>query len=145
MLIGAALVWAIYTVGAADLVRRYGSTQATAWTLWVGTVGLLLLGFPSLARQEWGLVSAEAWGGLLFSAVFAIGFAYLLWYQGVERIGNTRTAIFSNLTPAVALAFGALLLGERPSPAALIGAALTLGGVMLVRSDVAPKLQPVEA
>jgi len=145
LLIGAALVWAIFTVGAAPMVRRYGSTQATAWTLWVGAAGLLLIGSPALARQDWGAVSAEAWGGLLFSAVFAIGLAYLLWYRGVERIGNTRTAIFSNLTPAVALAFGALLLGEHPSALALTGAALTLGGVMLVRSDVAPKLQPVEA
>lgn len=145
LLIGAAMVWAIYTVGASGMVRRYGSTQTTAWTLWVGSAGLLLVGAPSLGRQAWGGVGAEAWGGLVFSAFFAIGLAYLLWYRGVERIGNTRTAIYSNLTPAVALAFGALLLGERPSAPALLGAGLTLSGVMLVRSDIAPKLQPVEA
>ena len=145
MLIGAAMIWAIYTVGAAPLVRRYGSVPTTAWTLWVGTVGLVLLGFPSLAGQRWNQVSLEAWGGLLFSAVFSIGLAYLLWYRGVERIGNTRTAIFSNLTPLVALAFGALLLGEVPTPAAVVGAGMILAGLMLVRSDVTPKLQPVEA
>jgi drug/metabolite transporter (DMT)-like permease len=72
---------------------------------------------------------------MLFSATFAIGLAYLIWYRGVERIGNTRTAIYSNLTPVVALLAGAVLLNERPSALALAGAALTLAGVMIVRTD----------
>lgn len=135
ILVGAAVVWAVYTVGARPIVRRYGSVRTTAWTLWVGTVGLLLVGAPSLAAQRWSRVSPGAWGGLLFSACFAIGLAYLIWYRGVERIGNTRTAIFSNLTPLVALAVGAVWLGERPGTTSLLGAALVLGGVMLVRSD----------
>lgn len=135
ILLGACLTWAFYTVGARPIVRRYGSLQATAWTMWVGTLGLLVVGTPYLARQRWSGVPPGAWGGLVFSALFAIGLAYLIWYRGVERIGNTRTAIFSNLTPVVAMAAAALLLGERPGVWALAGAAMTLTGVMVVRSD----------
>ena len=134
-MLGGALAWSFYTVGARPLVEKYGSVRTTAWTMWVGTLGLVAFGTPSLAAQEWGAVGGEAWGGLLFSAILSIGLAYLIWYRGVERIGNTRTAIFSNLTPVVALVFGALWLGERPTPLALMGAALTLGGVLLVRAD----------
>lgn len=134
ILIGASFAWALYTVGARPMVRRYGAVRTTAWTMWVGTVGLLLLGAPALARQAWD-VGWRAWGGLVFSALFAIGLAYLIWYRGVEKIGNTRTAIFSNLTPVVAMAAAAVLIGERPSQWALIGAAVTLTGVMIVRSD----------
>ncbi|HEX8904355.1 MAG TPA: DMT family transporter, partial [Longimicrobiaceae bacterium] len=75
------------------------------------------------------------WLAVVFSALFAIGLAYLIWYRGVETIGNTRTAIFSNLSPVVAVVAAAVLLHEHPSEWALAGAALTLGGVMLVRSD----------
>ena len=135
ILLGACITWALYTVGARPIVARYGSLQATAWTLWVGTVGLLAVGAPALRRQAYAELPAAAWAGLLFSAAFAIALAYLIWYRGVERIGNTRTAIFSNLTPVVAMAAAALLLGERPGPAALLGAAMTLTGVMIVRSD----------
>jgi drug/metabolite transporter (DMT)-like permease len=116
-------------------VQRYGSVRPTAWTLWVGAVGLVAAGLPAVGRQDWAAAGAAAWGGLLFSAFLSIGLAYLIWYRGVERIGNTRTAIFSNLTPVVALAASAVLLGERPGPLALLGAALTLGGVMWVRTD----------
>lgn len=135
ILVAACVAWAVYTVGARPIVRRYGSVRTTAWTLWAGAVGLVVLGAPSLLRQDWGAVGAEAWGALAFSATFAIGLAYLIWYRGVERIGNTRTAIFSNLTPVVALFAGAVLLHEKPSALALLGAALTLGGVMIVRTD----------
>jgi drug/metabolite transporter (DMT)-like permease len=135
ILLVACVAWALYTVGARPLVQRYGSVPVTVWTLWIGAAGLVAIGAPALARQEWGAVRPAAWGGLLFSATFAIALAYLIWYRGVERIGNTRTAIFSNLTPVVALFAGAVLLGERPSLLALAGVALTLVGVMVVRSD----------
>ncbi len=135
ILVTACVAWALYTVGSRPIVRRYGSVRTTAWTLWIGAVGLLAAGAPALARQQWTGLGAAAWGGLLFSATFAIGLAYLIWYRGVERIGNTRTAIFSNLTPIVALAASAVLLRELPSALALAGAGLTLGGVMIVRTD----------
>lgn len=135
ILLGAALVWAFYTVGASPLVRRYGAVQTTAWTLWVGAAGLLLAGTPALLRQPWAGIAPAAWGGLVFSAFFAIGLAYLIWYRGVEKIGNTRTAIFSNLTPIVAVTVATLWLREPLSAAAVLGAAFTIGGVLLVRRD----------
>lgn len=135
ILVTACLAWALYTVGARPIVRRYGAVRTTAWTMWIGALGLVAAGTPALLRQEWTGLGAGAWGGLAFSATFAIGLAYLIWYRGVERIGNTRTAIFSNLTPIVALAASAVLLRELPSALALLGAALTLCGVMVVRTD----------
>ena len=135
ILICAAAAWAAYTVSARSVVRKYGSVRTTAWTMWVGAAGLIVIGAPALAKQEWGAVSPLDWASLVFSALFAIGLAYLIWYRGVERIGNTRTAIFSNLSPVVALIASAVLLHEQPSQWSLLGAALTLGGVMIVRSD----------
>jgi drug/metabolite transporter (DMT)-like permease len=144
ILVAAAIGWTLYTVGAREMVRVYGSVRVTAWTMWVGTVGLVVIGTPAMIRQDWAGLDWRAWGGLLFSATFAIALAYLIWYRGVEKIGNTRTAIFSNLTPVVAMVAAAVLLGEHPSRWALLGAALTLTGVMVVRSDPghsAPRVQ----
>jgi drug/metabolite transporter (DMT)-like permease len=133
IMVGAAVVWAAYTVGARPLIERYGSVQTTAWTLWVGAVGIFLIGVPSLLEQRWSAVGAAGWGGLLFSALFSIGLAYLIWYRGVERLGGARTAVFSNVTPVVALLTGALWLDERLTPLSVLGAALVIAGVMLVR------------
>jgi drug/metabolite transporter (DMT)-like permease len=135
ILVGAGMTWACYTVGSRPLIQRYGSVPVTAWTMWSGTVVIALLGVPSLLAQPWGEVSAGAWGGLMFSAFLSIGLSYLIWYRGVERLGNTRTSIYSNLTPAAALVVAAVWLGERLTVFSVLGAAMTIGGVMLVRRD----------
>lgn len=133
ILISASAFWAFYTQGSQSLITRYGAIQTTAWTLWAGATGIFLIGTPALLHQSWGAVDSVAWGGLFFSAFFSIGLAYLLWYRGVERLGGARTAIYSNLTPVVALLAGAVWLGEVLTPLSLAGAAMVLGGVMLVR------------
>jgi drug/metabolite transporter (DMT)-like permease len=133
ILIGAAAVWAIYTMGASPLIARYGPLRATAWTLWVGSFGLALIGLPSLLRQDWALVTPLGWAGVLFSSILSIGVAYLLWYRGVQRLGGPKTAIYANLTPVVALLAGTVWLGERINSASLIGSLLVIGGVLLVR------------
>lgn len=134
ILLGSAVVWALYTVGAEPLITRYGSIQTTAWTLWAGAVGIFVLGVPSLAAQDWSAVGPMGWGGLIFSATLSIALAYLIWYRGVERLGGAHTAVFSNITPVVALLTGALWLGERITLLSGVGAALVVLGVMLVRS-----------
>jgi drug/metabolite transporter (DMT)-like permease len=57
----------------------------------------------------------------------------MIWSTGVPRIGNARTSIYSNLTPVVAMAIGATLLGERVSGWQLAGAALILSGLAVAR------------
>lgn len=133
ILIGAATAWAFYTVNAKPYIDRYGSLQTTAWTLWAGAIVLVLIGIPSLIRQDWEAVGPGAWGALFYSGLLSIGLSYLLWYRGVARLGGARTAIYSNLTPVVGLVVGAVWLGERITAMTLLGAALVVGGVVMVR------------
>ncbi len=133
LLLGAAVIWAVYTVGTRGLITRYGSVRATAWTLWSGGIAIFLAGVPALLRQDWSRVDGGAWVGLLYSAILSIGLAYLLWYRGVETIGGARTAIYSNLTPVVALVTGWVWLGESLTPLGIAGAAMVLIGLMTVR------------
>lgn len=129
LMMGASLSWALYTVGSRDLIVRYGALQFTAWTLWVGTVGLCLTGLPDVVRTDLAAVSAAAWLGVVYAGALSIGVAYLIWYHGVKHLGNTRTAAWSNLVPLVALAAAWVQLGEVPSGGQVAGAAVILAGV----------------
>lgn len=134
LMITAAALWALYTQGSHTLIRRYGSIRTTAWTLWSGAVFIFFMGVPSLLTQDWRAVDGLSWGGLFYSAFLSIGLAYLLWYRSVGKLGGSRTAIYSNVTPVVALAAGAIWLGEQLTLLSLLGAVMVIGGVMLVRS-----------
>lgn len=133
LMAAAALGWAGYTVGSRDMIRKYGPLRTTTWTLAVGAVGLVLLGIPDLAALEYRSVSATAWVGVVYAGVFALSVAYLLWYRGVQRIGSSRTAAYSNLVPVVALLVAWGWLGEVPSVLQWVGAAVILGGISVTR------------
>lgn len=133
LMVGAAMTWAIYAVASRDLVRKYGSTPVAAWTLWIGTLGLVLLGFPSVLKLDPSGVSAGSWAAVVYAGVFAIGLAYVLWNRGIKAIGSSRTAAFQNLTPVVALLVAWIWLNEVPSGLQIGGAMVVLAGVYLAR------------
>jgi drug/metabolite transporter (DMT)-like permease len=136
LMIGASLSWAGYTVASRPIIARYGSVQFTAWALWVGTVGLCVIGASDVARLDFGAVSTGAWIGVLYAGAISIGLAYLIWSYGVSQIGNTRTATYSNLVPVVALLAAWVQLGEVPTIGQVIGAAVILGGITLAQAGV---------
>jgi drug/metabolite transporter (DMT)-like permease len=133
LIIGAALTWSLYTVGARGLIQKYGSIPVTAWTLWIGSVGLIALSLPDLMDLSFGTVPGLAWAGVAYAGILAIGLAYVLWYRGVHQIGNSRTAAYSNLTPIIALILAWSWLGEAPGRLQLTGATVVLVGLSLAR------------
>ncbi len=133
LLLASTVCWSLYTVGSKRLVHKYGSMKATTIMMTSGTPFLLLVCAPSLLRQEWSRVRPIAWAGLVYSGLFAIALAYLIWGYGVRKIGSTRTAIYSNITPIVALLVAGIALSETPTLGQLGGAIVIFAGVYLVR------------
>ncbi len=136
LLVGSTLCWSLYTVGSKQLVHKYGSMKATTIMMTSGTPLLLAVCAPSLIRQDWSRVRPLAWAGLAFSGLFAIALAYLIWSYGVRTIGSTRTAIYSNITPIVAMLVAWPALGESPGVGQILGAVVIFGGVYLVQNGM---------
>jgi len=138
LMVLASILWSMYTVGGRNQVARYGPLRMTAWTLWIGTPILVLLGLPSLSATDLATVSAGTWLGVAYAGFLSIGLAYLLWYRGVQRLGNNRTAVYSNLVPVAALVTAWVWLGETPTGMQMLGAAVILGGLTLTRVAQSP-------
>jgi len=132
LLVAAAAVWSIYTVGARTPIRRYGSVRVTAWTLWVGAVLLLLVGIPDLMTLGTA-ITPLAWAAVVYAGFLGLGLSYLLWYRGVKILGNTKTSAFGNLVPIFAIMIAWPVLGEVPNVWQLTGAGVIIGGIHLVR------------
>jgi drug/metabolite transporter (DMT)-like permease len=136
--------WSIYTIGATRLILRHSPLFVTGMTMLAGTVPYVAIALPQLVGLEWAGVSAWAWGALVASALLALCVCYLIWYIAVQAIGPSRTAMFSNLVPVVAMAVAVLWLREPVSGAKVAGAAAILGGVFLTRLGRRPAPLPVE-
>jgi len=134
LLFSASLAWAVYTVGSRSLIKRYGALPVTAWTIWSGTIAIALIGAPSVAATDLEALTLSTWLAIVYAGVASLGIAYVIWYHGVEVLGNTRTSVYSNLVPALTLAVAWLWLREVPSPGQLAGAAIIIGGVTLAQA-----------
>jgi drug/metabolite transporter (DMT)-like permease len=134
MLIAAALCWGWYSAESTPLLRKYGALRLTVLTMIAGTVFMVPISLPWLLSQDWSGIAPIAWFGLGYSALLAIVYSYFVWAYALSRIGVAHTAIFSNITPIVALLGGWFMLGERPMLAQGIGVILVLSGVFIVRS-----------
>jgi drug/metabolite transporter (DMT)-like permease len=138
LMVVASILWSIYTVAGRDPVSRYGALRVTTWSLYVGTPVLVMMGLPSLGWGTITSIGAATWAGIAYAGVLSIGLAYLLWYRGVQKLGNNRTAVYSNLVPVAALVTAWLWLGEVPTPLQGAGAGVILAGLTLARLAQSP-------
>ena len=139
LILASVVCWSFYTHLVRPFTHRLDGMQIATWTLLGGTIPVLLLGAPAIAHADWNGVTALTWAAVLYSGVGSMGIAYLFWYRGVRVIGSTRTAMFSNLQPIIAVLAAWPLLGERPTLWQGVGAAAVLGGLLLTRQPFAPE------
>jgi len=145
MILGAVFAWAAFSIGSRPLLTRHAPLVVTGFTMIIGAVGYLPLGIPSLRALDWSAVSGLAWVGMVYSAVFALVVAYLIWYTAVQRLGNTRTSLYSNVVPLVAMSIAAITLGEPLTRRKIIGAVAVLVGLALTRVELRAPAPPAEA
>lgn len=139
LILASVVCWSFYTHLVRPYTHRIDGMRIAAWTLLGGTIPVVLVAAPALSRASWSAVVPLTWGAVLFSGVASMGIAYFFWYRGVRVIGSTRTAMFSNLQPIIAVGVSWPLLGERPTLWQGIGAAAVLGGLLLTRQTSAPE------
>jgi drug/metabolite transporter (DMT)-like permease len=107
--------------------------QLSALTMVGGAVPLALVAAPALAATSWGVLPTLGWLAVFYSGVGSLVVAYYFWYRGVRVLGPTRTAMYSNLQPAIAILVAWLLLGETPTAWQGIGAVCIMSGLILTR------------
>ncbi len=136
------LCWSAYSVAAQPLLRRHSPLIVTGYSMAIGATCYLLIAIPTLLRTQWAVISATSWTLTALSALLALAFAYMIWYTAVQRIGSSRTAVYSNLTPIVAMIVAAFWLGEPIGAPQIIGAVTILGGVFITRLASSPAPAP---
>jgi drug/metabolite transporter (DMT)-like permease len=90
-----------------------------------------LLALPAAALWPAAAPGATAWGAALLLAAACTALAYILYFRLIAQLGAARAISVTFLIPAFAMAWGALLLGERPTWPMLAACALILLGTAL--------------
>lgn len=134
LVLAGALCWAVFSVLLKPYANRIGAAQLGVTTMAGGLLPLLIVASPSLGRVTWPSLGIGVWGALVYSGFGALAVAGLFWLRGVRVLGPTRTAMYVNLQPVMALLVAWAALGETPTLAQIAGTAAIIAGVLLTRS-----------
>src|SRR2546423_4584802 len=128
------LSWTLYTILLQPYTKRIDVISLSAITMVGGAVPLLIASLPSIIATDWSAVGLGGWLALLYSSIISMGVAYMFWYRGLRVLGPTRTAVYLNLQPIIALPVSWAFLGEDPTIFQGVGAATIIAGVFLTRA-----------
>jgi len=128
--ISAALLWAIYTILMKRLDTRYPVVFITRKVFFYGLLSILPWLCFSADRPQLSIVlQPVVVSNLLFLGLLASMLCYVLWNRTLKVLGTVRTSNYIYFNPVVTLITSALVLHEKITPIALIGALLILLGI----------------
>ena len=127
------LCWAVFSVLLKPYTERIDGVTLSAITMTGGVIPSVAVAIPSLLATQWAAMTAAAWGAVVYAGIGSLVIAYLFWYRGVKVLGPTRTSMYSNLQPIVAMTAAWALLGETPHARQLTGALCIICGLLLTR------------
>jgi len=131
LVFGCALTYAVYLVAGSQLIQRIGSMRFTALTMIVSTAPITLQFFAlePLAALE---LPAAVWWYAGIMATFSTVLPVFLVAEALKRIGANHFALVGAVGPVSVAVTSALGLDEPFGPLQAAGAALVIGGVLLV-------------
>ncbi len=147
--LGGSLSWAVGSFGSSRLPMPANPFVASVYEMVIGGAACLVAGIAHGESRDIRLshIAVSSWVALGYLVVFGslVAFTAYIWLLGNAPISLVSTYAYVN--PVVAVALGALMLGERVTVAVLAGGAIVVLGVCVVvtterRRAVAARADP---
>ena len=140
LILGCVLGWGVYSLFSRRLNQTIGPVQTVTYSILIGTAMLWTLAAVRGELSWAGLIElgTPQWLSLFYLGVLGSALAYIGYYDGIRKIGATRSGVFIALNPLTAVILGALLLGEQLTLAMGLGGVLILAGIYLCNKPLAP-------
>jgi drug/metabolite transporter (DMT)-like permease len=124
--------WALYGVAIVPLMRRYSPYRISAVGLLLGAALVLPTAAPQIASQDFAL-DPLVWVIFAVAVLGPLVLTNVLYFTAIDRVGPSRSALFTNLQPFLGAVFAVLLLSEAITAAQFAGGALIAVGIALAR------------
>jgi drug/metabolite transporter (DMT)-like permease len=128
--LGAALLFALGTVMLGPPLALPPLTSL-AWQLAIGCAPMVVLGLL-FEHPDFNALSSAGWGIMAYMTLVPMGLCYLTWFAALRRLPPATASVATLLTPVIATAAAAVLLGEPFGIRQILALTLTIGGVAVV-------------
>ena len=134
LIFGCVLSWTLYSIIGKTAMRGLSPLAAVCWSSLAGTFLLL---FPALyygsLPESFGF-SWLTWLSIGYLGLFGTVIGFLWYFEGIQKIGPSRAAVFINFVPVNGVLLATLLLGEALDLSLLGGGLLVVCGAYLANA-----------
>lgn len=124
-----------FTAWSKPLLKTYSPMRLMGYCMSIGA-GVLWMAVPFCPQlkpiHEFG---EKTWLSLIYASVFAGMLGHTFWYEGIGRLGVTKTLVYLYLIPIWAALFNHFFMGERIYPQQILGGGLILIGIHYALRD----------
>lgn len=129
----ACLCWAVYSLIIKRLQERYSNMLITRKVFAYGLLTILpLLAVEGVSWDRLSVSDPVVWGNILMLGCVASLLCFLGWNWCLSKIGTVRATNFIYLNPVITMITSAVVLGERITWMAILGALLILLGLIYI-------------
>jgi drug/metabolite transporter (DMT)-like permease len=125
------LSWVAYSLIGKAVMRNLSPLASVSYSAIVGAVALFVPACFEGLFQNIRNQSMLDWSCISYLGIFATVIGFVWYYQGVQRLGPTKTGLFINFVPAFAILCAFIILQEPITRSLVVGTVLVISGVYL--------------
>ncbi len=134
LIFGCVLSWTLYSIIGKTAMRGLSPLTAVCWSSVAGTLMLLVPALYYGSLQEALGFSWTVWCSIGYLGLFGTVIGFLWYFEGIQKIGPSRAAVFINFVPVNGVLLATLLLGETLDISLLGGGLLVVCGAYLANA-----------
>lgn len=129
-----ALCLALYSMLNKNYIKKFGGLNVTFYAVTSGTVLLFISSLLSGDIFNPNLFSLKLFLIMLWVAIPTTAFAWVIWFNSIDRIGLVEASSFFLMIPISGIIFSKLFLNEHITGYFTLGAILVVSGIYLVQT-----------
>ncbi|MCP4611982.1 MAG: DMT family transporter [Planctomycetes bacterium] len=130
------LTWVAYSLIGKTVMRHLSPLASVSYSAIVGAVALFVPACFEGLFQDIRNQSMLDWSCICYMGIFATVIGFVWYYQGVQRLGPTKTGLFINFFPVFAILCAFIILREPITISLVVGTALVISGVYLTNRTI---------
>jgi drug/metabolite transporter (DMT)-like permease len=118
-----------FSVWSKPLLKNYSPLRLMSYCMIIGSLVLWIASPFSTQPVVWEQVWGKTWWSMGYAVLFSGMLGHVFWYEGLERIGVTKSMVYLYLISIWAVLFNFLVMGETIFLQQILGGVLILLGV----------------
>ncbi len=118
-----------FSVLSKPLLKTYTPLRLMSYCMIIGSLVLWIASPFSTQPFVWSQIWTSTWWSMGYAVLFSGMLGHVFWYEGLGRVGVTKSMVYLYFIPIWAVLFNAFMMGEEIFLQQILGGVLILLGV----------------